>query len=75
MIKIKKEDIKEYFGQNIQIILKNNFIYNGAIKELRESCLTFIDRNDDKILIDFTEIALIKPLRNGLIIKGGRNVG
>ena len=73
MVKIKREDIEEYSGQNIQIILKNNFIYNGSIKELKDSCLTFIDRNNDKILINFDEISLIKPLRTDLIAKGGQN--
>lgn len=57
---MKNEDLNEFLGKNIQIVLENDFQYNGYIKSVSNGILKFQDKMVGLMLIRIDEIKIVK---------------
>ena len=57
---MQEEDLKEFEGKNIKIVLNNNYQYNGEIISLSRDSLKFKDKYNAVILISLDHIKFVR---------------
>ena len=48
---MERDQIRNYLGEKILLILKSGFKYTGTISELHDTSLTFLDKYNYKIIL------------------------
>ena len=61
---MEREQIRNYLGEKILLILKSGYKYTGVISELHDTSLTFLDKYNFKVLVSYDEIAVIAQARD-----------
>ena len=56
---MKSEDLQEFEGKHLKIVLKTNFIYKGEIVSLGTDHLKFSDQRTGLMLISYEDISIV----------------
>lgn len=64
MIRLKQENLNQFLGKKVKIILKNGFFYSAEIERLDEESLSVVDKFGERHCFDISEVAAISEVRN-----------
>lgn len=63
---MRYEEIKNYEGKNVKLILTNTYRYKAFVKKVSESSVLIIDKYNQSVTISLDNVALImEDLENG----------
>jgi small nuclear ribonucleoprotein (snRNP)-like protein len=62
---MRYEEIKEYDGKRVQILLKNNYRYTGTITKVNPDSLVLNDKYEQDVLISLEEISVLQEYFGG----------
>ena len=57
---MKENKFSNFVGKKVFIILKSGMIYNGIVKETTESFIFILDKFNEKVVINISEISTIE---------------
>lgn len=61
---MKKEELSRYLGKKIRINLKKNTFFSGHIECLSEDSITILDKFDNLVTIDYSDISFILQVKD-----------